>query len=400
VAGLVVAHFCDSEPSRADGVAASVGLTVGLLRSAGYQVHHYYPHRLNSVAVPTRKIRFAVPWFRASPADRLDLVHVHTTGPVGMAGFRLAEKRGLPLVMTWHTDLLAYAPYFPEIPIGAAYCAARLRLGWHLSDYRELTDRGGRRRSRLIELGRAFFRRTSLVIAPSEKTAAGLTEIGELPLIRTIPTPVVAPALRPAGGAVLRAELGLPVDQPVVLAVGRVTPEKNPDLLLRAFAALRDRLPYAWLVMVGAQQGRAAIRTRIRELGLTERVRLVPPVPRDQVGAYYRMASVLAFASTTDTQSLVLAEAEAAGLPVVVADAELAGRPGAALSVTLRHRTPGDRETCAPTPESMAGALLRMLTDEDLRERTRRAGLLATAEYPPSRYLSLLIAAYEEARAR
>jgi 1,2-diacylglycerol 3-alpha-glucosyltransferase len=375
---LMVAHFCDSEPSRVDGVAASVGLTVSLLRSAGHRVHHYYPHRLNSIAVPTRKIRLAVPWFRASADERPDIVHVHTTGPVGMAGFRLAAEYGLPLVMTWHTDLLAYAPYFPEIPIGAAYCAARLRLGWSLADYRELTDRDGRRHSRLIELGRAFFRRAGLVIAPSVKTADGLAEIGELPPIRIIPTPVV-----PAASVLSHG----PNDGPVVLAVGRVTREKNPGLLLKAFALLLNRLPDARLVMVGAELGAGAVRAQIRQLGLTGKVRLIRPVPHDQVDAYYRMASVLAFASTTDTQSLVLAEAEAAGLPVVVADASLALRPDGTR-----------REICAPTPESMADALLLMLTDRGLREKVRRAGREATDEYSPARYLTLLIAAYRHAR--
>jgi glycosyltransferase involved in cell wall biosynthesis len=381
-----VAHFCDSEPSRADGVAASAGLTVALLRSAGYQVRHYYPHRLNSVGVPTRKIRFAVPWFRGDLSDRPDLVHVHTTGPVGMAGFRMAGKLGVPMVLSWHTDVLAYAEHFPEIPIGAAYCAARLRLGWTPSEYLELADRR-RRRSRLLVLGRAFFERTSLVIAPSGKTAAGLTEIGPPPPIWTIPTPVRAPADR-SNPARTRAALGLPASAPVVLAVGRVTSEKTPQLLLRAFAVLRARCPDARLVIVGASQGRAAVRRRVRKLGLTDRVRLVPPVPRDQLDAYYRMADVLAFASTTDTQSLVLAEAEAAGLPVVVADAALAQRPGS---------TGPGREACAATPESLAAALSRMLTDAGLSERTRREGLRAAAEYSPSRFLSLLTAAYDAA---
>jgi hypothetical protein len=51
-----------------------------------------------------------------------------------MAGFRYAERHGLPLVLTWHTDLLAYAEHFVEIPVGAACCAAHLRLGWQRGD--------------------------------------------------------------------------------------------------------------------------------------------------------------------------------------------------------------------------------------------------------------------------
>ena len=111
----------------------------------------------------------------------------------------------------------------------------------------------------------------------------------------------------------------------------------------------------------------------------------MPPVPRAEVAGYYRAADVLAFASTTDTQGLVLAEAEAAGLPVVVADPALADRPGDPASL---------RTTCPAEPDAFAAALIRMLTDRDLRDRTRRAGLRAARAYPPERFLSLLTDAY------
>jgi glycosyltransferase involved in cell wall biosynthesis len=160
-------------------------------------------------------------------------------------------------------------------------------------------------------------------------------------------------------------------------------------MLLHAFARVRARLPDAYLVLLGVRQGGRRIRALVRELDLTGRVRLVPPVPRAEVAGYYRAADVLAFASTTDTQSLVLAEAEAAGLPVVVADPALAGRPGDPASL---------RTTCRAEPDAFAVALIRMLTDDDLRERTRRAGLRAAGAYPPERFLALLTAAYDDAR--
>ncbi len=140
-------------------------------------------------------------------------------------------------------------------------------------------------------------------------------------------------------------------------------------------------------MIVGAGRHRRPVRALIRDLGLTTSVRLLPPVPRAELAAFHRAAGVLAFASGTDTQSLVVAEAEAAGLPVVLADPALGERPG----------TPSRRCTCAATPEALAAALLRMLDDPALRERTRRAGLDAAAAYPPARHLALLTAAYGEA---
>jgi 1,2-diacylglycerol 3-alpha-glucosyltransferase len=105
-------------------------------------VHFYRPGPLlsrgvRSVPVPFRQVPIGLP-FTARPAD---VVHVHSTGPIGMTGFRAAAGWGVPLVMTWHTDLLAYADVFAEIPVGAAWCALRLGLGWSPREFLELTRR-------------------------------------------------------------------------------------------------------------------------------------------------------------------------------------------------------------------------------------------------------------------
>jgi 1,2-diacylglycerol 3-alpha-glucosyltransferase len=369
-----IAHFCDSHAGRPDGVSRSAGLTVALLRAAGHDVGFVHPGplltprpepgRVRSVPIPFRHVRVGLPGHRVTgPAD---LVHVHTTGPIGMTGFRLAERWRVPLVMTWHTDLLAYAGFFPEIPAGAAWCALRLRLGWSPGEFLELTRPGEVRHRRLVALGRAMFARMTAVIAPSAKTAAGFAEFGDdargdRPEVCVLPTPVVA-----SGPAAVGRSGGN-----VVLSVGRATAEKNPELLLRAFAKVRADKPDARLIMLGVLLGRARLRQRIDELGLTDAVEVLPPVPHAAVADYYRAADVLAFASTTDTQSLVLAEAEAAGLPVVLADPALARRPGAARCAT------------EPEPGAFAAGLLRMLDDEDLRARAVRDGLAAAAALPP-----------------
>jgi glycosyltransferase involved in cell wall biosynthesis len=375
-----IAHFCDSHSGRPDGVARSAELTVRLLRAAGHEMDFYRPGPLlsrdpvRSVPVPSRQVRVGLP-FTPRPAD---LVHAHSTGPIGMTGFRAAAGWGVPLVMTWHTDLLAYADLFAEIPVGAAWCAARLGLGWSPREFLELTRPGAVRRRRLVALGRAMFARMAVVIAPSDKAAAGFAPFGPATEICVLPTPVAAVTPRPArtGGN-------------VVLSVGRATAEKNPELLLRAYALVRAARPDARLVLVGVSQQRRRLARRIAALGLDGHVQVVPPVPHDAVAGFYRAADVLAFASTTDTQSLVLAEAEAAGLPVVVADPELAVRPGAVETA---------RFTCEPRPDAFAAALLRMLDDDALRAGVARDGIAAATAYPPEVFLRRLEAIYHRAR--
>jgi glycosyltransferase involved in cell wall biosynthesis len=373
-----IAQFCDSHIGRPDGVARSAETTVRLLRSAGHEVDFYRPGPLlrrgvRSVPVPGRQLRVGLP-FTARPAD---VVHVHSTGPVGMTGFRAAAAWGVPLVVTWHTDLLAYADVFAEIPVGAVWCALRLELGWSPREFLELTRPGAVRRRRLVELGQAMFARMAVAIAPSAKTAAGLAPFEPAAEIRVLPTPVAPAAPHPErnGGN-------------VVLSVGRATAEKNPELLLRAFGRVRATRPDARLVLLGVRRQRGHLTRRIAALGLAGHVEIHPPVPHGEVAGFYRGADVLAFASTTDTQSLVLAEAEAAGLPAVVADPGLAARPGGAGN---------GRFTCEPTPEAFAAALLRMLADDTLRERVAGEGRAAAAAYSPADFLRELVEIYATA---
>ena len=458
-----IAHFCDSHAGRPDGVTRSAELTVRLLRAAGHEVDFRHPgpllrpgDRVRSLPIPFRHVRVGLP-FRPGPAD---LVHVHTTGPIGMTGFRLAARARIPLVLTWHTDLLAYADLFPEIPVGAAWCAVRLGLGWSPREFLELTRPGAVRHRRLVALGHAMFGRATVAIAPSAKTAAGFAVFHPTAEIHVLPTPISptdpvgqpgptgyvgqpgpieptipASQLEPTGpGGPLAAVGRLGLGRDVVLSVGRATAEKNPELLLRAFALVRAVKPEARLILLGARQQRGRLRHLIGRLGLTGHVDVLPPVPHAQVAAYYRAADVLAFASTTDTQSLVLAEAEAAGLPVVVADPTLGTRPGESWASAGRPADGGwtggraadtpavdggwtgggaagrpalggpvggrrvGRYTCAPTPDAFAGALLRMLDDGGLRATVSRGGLAAAAAYPPEVFVGRLLEIYERAR--
>jgi 1,2-diacylglycerol 3-alpha-glucosyltransferase len=348
-----IAHFSDSHHDRADGVATAVATTVSMLRDAGHEVQLYQPvpllggrgapYGVRSVPVPLRGIRVGLPRVVAGRPPP-DIVHIHTTGPIGIAGMRYARAYEIPLVMTWHTDLLAYSAFFPEIQIGAALAALQLRLGWTVRDHLRLIRPGSGRRDQLLRLGNAFMDRISLILAPSDKTAAGFAEFSRVPPVWTVPTSLV----------------------------------------------LADE---AHLVMLGVRQRRRALRRLARAAGVAHALHVVPPVPHAQMAGYYRMSDVLAFASTTDTQGLVLLEAEQVGLPVVLADPALATRPGASSNDSRASRL-----STPALPAPFADALGRVLSDPDLHRRLADAGRVAAEAYPAEGYLGRLLAAYSSIR--
>jgi D-inositol-3-phosphate glycosyltransferase len=139
---------------------------------------------------------------------------------------------------------------------------------------------------------------------------------------------IVAPGVEHAffapgdrGGA--RNALGLPLDAPVLLFVGRIQPLKSPDLAVRALAQLGR--PDALLLIVGGASGAegdqevAHLQQLIDELGLTRQVQFVPPQPHHILSTYYRAADAVIVPSRSESFGLVALEASACGVPVVAA---------------------------------------------------------------------------------
>ncbi len=104
--------------------------------------------------------------------------------------------------------------------------------------------------------------------------------------------------------------------EPIVLACGRLTADKNFLGLVRAFAKVERR--DARLVIVGEGEERGAIEAEIARLGLTGRVELPGYVA--EPWTYYSRAACLAVSSRVESFGMVIVEALAHGLPVVATD--------------------------------------------------------------------------------
>jgi glycosyltransferase involved in cell wall biosynthesis len=115
-----------------------------------------------------------------------------------------------------------------------------------------------------------------------------------------------------------RRRLGLPVDDPLVVLLGRLHPIKRLDLLADACAIVRRTYPATRLVIAGpdAQNYRASLATHMGPLG--EAVSWLGPVDADRGRDVLAAASVFVMCSDVESFGLTVAEAMAASVPVVV----------------------------------------------------------------------------------
>jgi glycosyltransferase involved in cell wall biosynthesis len=173
----------------------------------------------------------------------------------------------------------------------------------------------------------------------------------------------------------LRAALGAELDDVVVLSAARLAPEKGLDILVRAVADAGD--PRLLLVLAGDGAERVRLEQLARELGV--RLMLAGDVEWERVIELYVAADVFALLSEREPWAVVVNEAAACGLPLVLSD-----RVGSAHDL-LRD---GENGTLVPAGDvaAAASAFRALAADPELRrtQGTRSRELARDWGYEPS----------------
>jgi glycosyltransferase involved in cell wall biosynthesis len=139
-----------------------------------------------------------------------------------------------------------------------------------------------------------------------------------------VPTGVPLNKFTDGDGATFRARLRIPAEAFVVGHLGRLAPEKNLQFLSEAVAGFmrhRQHVREVHFLIIGSGSSEHAIRTFFNREGLGERLHIVGVLQSQQLADALQAMNLFAFASTSETQGMVLIEAMATGLPVVALDA-------------------------------------------------------------------------------
>ena len=149
----------------------------------------------------------------------------------------------------------------------------------------------------------------------------------------------------------LRAQFGIQENTCLFGFVGRLSPQKAPERLIKAFAAMAKQDPEAHLLMVGSGPLEHEVKSLISALALERRVTLTADIEGPRA---MQMFDMLVMPSRYEAMSYVMLEAEAAGLPMILSDV------GGA-STVVQHGANGIIIANDDDPSTLADAMMKLV---------------------------------------
>jgi glycosyltransferase involved in cell wall biosynthesis len=300
-----IAIVTETWPPEINGVALTVHALARDAAAIGHRVEVLRPRRrdehdgeagveevlLQGAALPRYPgLRFGLPaplllqrrWAERAP----DALYVATEGPLGHSALRAARRLGIPACTGFHTRFDDFARHYGFGFLTPAVFACLRR----------------------------FHNRASATLVPTTQLAQFLESNGfrNVRLLRrAVDTRMFRPDRRDPS---LRAEWGVAEDGLALIHVGRLAPEKNIELALRASAAIRARHPDARCVIIGDGPSRAELQDRHPEVVFTGIRR------GEDLARHYASGDLFLFPSLTETFGNVTLESLASGVPVVAFD--------------------------------------------------------------------------------
>jgi glycosyltransferase involved in cell wall biosynthesis len=357
-----IAIVTETWPPEINGVALTVQSLAQGLAALGHSIEIVRPRQdddaaasiegLDHLPMPGAALprypglRFGLPAHRRLRrrwlSQRPDVLYIATEGPLGLTALGAARKLRIPVSTGFHTRFDDYARHYGLgflTPIVYAYL-------------------------------RRFHNRADATLVPTQELADFL-EANRFRNVRVLRRAVDTKLFHPEQrDDSLRREWDVGDNDLAVILVGRIAPEKNLELSVRAFRAIQVQHPNARLVLVGDGPARRMLKAAHPDF-IFAGVRRGADLAR-----HYASADLFLFASLSETFGNVTLEALASGVPVVAYD----------YGAAREHMRGGDTgaRVSLHDPEGFVIAAVALANDAPRRRRLRESARAAVAALDPA----------------
>ncbi len=315
---LNIAFYSDSYLPAVDGVVTSMLDFKRELEKRGHKVYIFASGKMSEKKKYEAKDVFLYTGLKFKPYPQysvalfpyysslklkglgIDIIHVQTPFTMGLNGLLAAKFSDYPLIGSFHTLLNSKS-------LDAYYPTKNKALKKFYSKY-------------VWRYTKFFYRSCDITIAPSETIAAMLKK-QNIKRVSVVPNGINLKRFnKKISGNGIKKQLGIRDKEKVVLYVGRMSREKNVDVLLRAAKIILKKRSDIRFVFAGTGPALEGYKNLAKRLGIGSRVNFLGFVESDTLPKTYAASDLLCIPSTFETQGIVSLEAMAMGKPVVGAN--------------------------------------------------------------------------------
>lgn len=306
---MKIVYFTDTFLPNINGVVTSILNSSRILAKKGHEIYifttkpkrknfempileknikiYYFP-QLKLLNYPDFQLTFPrlIKMYHQLVKINPDVIHIHIPSPFGYSALILSKKLKKPVIGTYHTFLPDFLKYFP-IP-GFEKLKIAKKLTWAYT--------------------RKFYNKCDVVTTPSIAMKKELENNGVKKTVMFLSNGVDLKKFHP-----IKNEK----NGKTFLHVGRISYEKNIDILIKAFNLLIKKEHSYRLLIAGKGPAQENLEKLVNDLGIQDNVKFLGPIKYDNLPELYSSSDVFVTASTVETEGLVILEAMASGLPII-----------------------------------------------------------------------------------
>lgn len=393
---MKIAMFSDNFYPELSGISDSIITLAKELAKNGHEIHFYAPkysskdylkagvaeqepdlgpnikfHRLFSFSVPspTGQSRLVIPLglsLNSIRKVRPDIIHSQLFFGVGLEALLAAKLNKIPLVGTNHTAITEFVRYLP------------IHANWF--------------KSLALRYAIWYYNRCDYVTAPSQAVFSEMTPSGFSRPHEAMSNPIDlatfgSKELKPGESDELRKKFRL--SENTIIYAGRLAEEKNIDVIIRAVALAKEKIPGINFALAGHGSAEESLKKLAKELGVSERIKFLGTLDKPTLAKAYRASKIFCIMSTSDTQSMTLMQAMGCGLPALGANAR-------ALPEYINKENgfiiePGDFKT-------LADRIVTLFQDENLMAELKKGALSGVQKYSTAQIANQWEAVYKKTK--
>ena len=321
-----IAIFSDNFYPELSGISDSVRALAKTLAARGHSVRFYVPYyskknyasikvpfaepdlgpnvsvrRLFSIPFPmgTEQGRAVIPFginVRDVATFNPDVIHTQMFFGVGLEATLASWRLKKPLIGTQHTAVKEFLRYSP------------IKAKWFNTLFLDYVN--------------WYYEHCDLVTAPSQCVFDEMRTLGfKQDHTQVVSNPVDIKVFHPASGDVAAFKKKFGFTGTTIIHAGRLSIERHPEVLIKALPLIKKAVPDAMLAFAGKGTMENELHALAHTLHVEDSVRFLGFVDHPTLCEAYNASEIFGITSTDDTQSLVMMQAMASGLPVIGVDA-------------------------------------------------------------------------------